>query len=465
MGDSFVGQNVWSKISQDEKKGIFAYCKQYIDFLNTVKTEREFLEYAIPVLEASGYQNIETVLESGAKLQPGDKVYQNVYNKSLLCAVVGSQKPENGFQLVGAHIDSPRLDFKQNPFYEENETVYAKTHYYGGIKKYQWLSIPLALHGVVITKSGETVTIALGDEADEPCFCIADLLPHLAQDQMKKTLGEAVPGESLNVIMSSMCSDDTEAKTPFKQYFLDLLKEKYNVEEEDFISAEIEVVPAFPAKEIGLDRSIIGAYGHDDRVCAYTALTAILVAGQVERTAVAYFSDKEEVGSMGNTGAQSKALENFMAYLCMLSSDNYSDYILRRCISNSYMLSADVTCGVDANFDVQDRKNAAYLNHGVAFEKYTGARGKSGASDANPEFIAKLRKVLDENQIYWQTGELGKVDLGGGGTIAQYMANMGLQVIDCGVPVWAMHSPFELVSKADVYYTYKAYLAFYKCFE
>lgn len=464
MSDSFVGQNVWKNVSGDKKAEIFSYCKQYIQFLNAVKTEREFLEYAIPVLEASGYKNIDDVLASGEKLQPGDKVYQNIYEKSLLCAVIGSEKPENGFHLAGAHIDSPRLDFKQNPFYEDNETVYAKTHYYGGIKKYQWLSIPLAIHGVVITKEGETVKIVLGEEADEPCFCIADLLPHLAQDQMKKTLGEAVPGESLNIIMSSMPCDDEDAKSPFKQYFLDLVQEKYGVTEEDFISAEIEVVPAFAAKEIGLDRSIIGAYGHDDRVCAYTALTALLVAGQVSNTAIAYFSDKEEVGSMGNTGAQSKALENFMAYLCMLTSDNYSDYILRRCISNSFMLSADVTTGVDANFDVQDKKNAAYLSHGVAFEKYTGARGKSGASDANPEFIAKLRKIFDENEVYWQTGELGKVDLGGGGTIAQYMANMGMQVIDCGVPVWAMHSPYELVSKADVYYTYKAYLAFYKYF-
>lgn len=459
-------KNVWQHVSKEIHNEIFAYNQDYLKFLNTVKTEREFIDYSIPILEQNGFRNIETYFASKQKLKPGDRVYQTIHDKSLLCAVIGSEDPEHGFNLVGSHIDSPRLDFKQNPIYEENDTVYAKTHYYGGIKKYQWLSIPLALHGVVITKTGETISIVIGEKEEDPCFTITDLLPHLSQEQMKKTLADAVSGESLNLILGTIPETEsgTDCKNPFKANILKLLEQTYHLQEEDFLSAEIEVVPAFNARNVGLDCSIVGAYGQDDRVCAYTSLSAILETEAVTRTAIAYFSDKEEVGSMGNTGAQSQSLENFIFYLCHLISDHYSDFVLRRCISSSHLLSADVTTAVDANYDVQDKKNASYLGRGIALNKYTGSRGKSGASDANPEFIAQLRAIFEKNEIYWQTGELGRIDLGGGGTIAQYMANMGIQVIDCGVPVLAMHSPFELVSKADVYYTYKAYLAFYKDF-
>jgi len=475
MSDRIDFKNAWCNITREEKDVIFDYCSKYMDFLNRVKTEREFIDFVIPILEKNGFVNIESYFINGRKLIPGDKVYQNVHGKSLLCAVIGIDAPQNGFNLIGSHIDSPRLDFKQNPIYEENETVYAKTHYYGGIKKYQWLAIPLALHGVVITKSGEAIKIAIGENESEPCFTITDLLPHLAQNQMKKSMSEAVLGESLNIILGSTPeisefsnedNDRDSVKNAFKSNILKILKDKYNIDEQDFISAEIEAVPAYKARDIGIDRAIIGAYGQDDRVCAFTSLSAIFDISNgkhqgLKRTAVAYFSDKEEVGSMGNTGAQSKNLENFMFYLCNFMLDNYSELVMRKCISSSHLISADVVTGVDANFDVQDKKNASYLGYGAAIEKYTGSRGKAGASDANPEFIAKLRNIFDKNGIYWQTGELGKVDLGGGGTIAQYMANMGIQVIDCGVPVLSMHSPFELVSKADVYYTYKAYLAFY----
>ena len=462
-------KNAWGVVSTEEKEQIFQYCKGYIDFLNQVKTEREFVDYAIPLLINNGFTDIEEYFSNGKKLKQGDRVYQNIHGKSIVCAIIGSSKCENGFNIIGSHVDSPRLDFKQNPIYEENDTVYAKTHYYGGVKKYQWLSIPLALHGVVITKAGQTVKIVIGQDDGDPCFVITDLLPHLAQDQMKKPLNEAFPGENMNIILGSIPSgkndgEEGDGKNLFKANILKIIKDKYNISEEDFISAEIEAVPAHNAREIGLDRGIIGAYGHDDRVCAYTSLSAILEleTKKVTKTAIVYFSDKEEVGSMGNTGAQSKNLENFIFYLCSLTCDNYSDFILRRCISSSHMLSADVTTAVDASYDVQDKKNASYFGRGVCLEKYTGSRGKSSASDANPEFIALLRNIFDDNNVFWQTGELGKVDTGGGGTIAQFMANMGMQVIDCGVPVLGMHSPFELVSKADVYYTYRAYSVFLK---
>jgi len=474
-------KNVWSNITDDEKDLIFKYNEGYIGFLNQVKTEREFVDYAVPILIRNGYKDIEEYFSKGGKLKPGDRVFQNIHGKSLILAVIGSEKCENGFNIIGSHVDSPRLDFKQKPIYEENDTVYAKTHYYGGIKKYQWFSVPLALHGVVITKTGETVKIVIGEDEKDPCFIITDLLPHLANEQMKKTLAEAFPGENLNIILGSVKSGNenkgensneneevkTEAnadKNVLKSNILSIIKNKYGIEEDDFISSEIEAVPAYKARDIGLDRGIVGAYGQDDRVCAYASLSAILDTEpeNIKKTAIVYFSDKEEVGSMGNTGARSKSLENFIFYICSLSSPDYSDFILRRCISASHMLSADVTAAVDANYDVQDKKNSSYFGRGVVIEKYTGSKGKSSANDANPEFIALLRNIFDSNNIFWQTGEIGKVDMGGGGTIAQFMANLGMQVVDCGVPVLGMHSPFELVSKADVYYTYKAYHAFYK---
>ena len=379
---------------------------------------------------------------------------------------------EKGVNAIAAHIDSPRIDFKQNPFYEDTHLALAKTHYYGGIKKYQWVCMPLSLHGVVFLKDGKKVEINVGDKEGDPCFVITDLLPHLAQKQMEKKISDAFTGEELNILMGAMpgekAKDDKEKEdAAVKANLLRILKELYGIEEKDFVSAEIEAVPALPVRDVGFDRSLIGGYGHDDRVCAYPALKALTdIKGIPEKTVVVFLSDKEEVGSQGNTGAESTALSNFLAELCAATADGYNDLTVRRCMASSHMLSADVSSAVDPNFkDVQDPINANYLGKGMVLEKYTGSRGKSGGSDANPEFIAALRQVFDKGEVAWQTGEIGKVDLGGGGTVALFMANLGMQVIDCGVPVLSMHSPYEVVSKGDVYNTYKAYKAFYQNFK
>lgn len=461
--------NVWAQSDESERKTIVDYCKSYIDFLNEVKTEREFVSYALKLASKNGFVDIDTI-DVNTKLKPGTKVYQNIRGKSFIMAVIGEDSPLNGFNLLGSHIDAPRLDFKQKPIYEDSDFVFAKTHYYGGIKKYHWLTIPLAIHGVVIKKNGESVDINIGENPGDPVFTITDLLPHLAQEQMAKKMSEAIPGESLNLLIGSIPSYDDENNKDskdkditdsIKNNILKILFDLYGIVEQDFISAEIEVVPAFKASDVGFDRSMVGGYGQDDRVCAYTSLTGICECDKPERTAIAYFSDKEEVGSMGNTGAQSRVIENFVAYICSMTIDNYNDIIARKCLANSSMLSADVTAAVDPNYEgVQDKKNASYFSKGVVLEKYTGSRGKSNASDANPEFIATLRNLFDNNNVYWQTGEIGRVDLGGGGTIAQYMANLGMDVIDCGVAVLSMHSTFEVTSKADIYSTFKAYKVF-----
>lgn len=459
----FQYENAWSKSDKKSIIAVFDYCDKYIEFLNDVKTEREFVDYAVKLAEKKGFVNISKLIDSNKKLGPGMKVYQNIRGKSLIMAVIGSEASENGFNLVGSHIDAPRIDFKQNPIYEDTDYVLAKTHYYGGIKKYQWLSIPLAIHGVIVKKTGDVIKVNIGDNPGDPVFTITDILPHLSQEQMEKKMSEAVTGESLNLLLGSMPTDkkDDKSKNLFKMNILKIFYNLYGITEQDFTSAEIEIVPAFKACDVGLDRSMVGGYGQDDRVCAYTSLSAILDCEKPERTAISYFSDKEEVGSMGNTGAQSRILENFIAIVCDMTSENYNDIVCRRCLANSSMLSADVTAAVDPNFDgVQDKKNASYFSRGTVLEKYTGSRGKSGASDANPEFIASLRKLFDDNNIVWQTGEIGRVDLGGGGTIAQFMANLGMDVIDCGVPVLAMHSTFEVTSKVDVYNTYMAYKVF-----
>jgi aspartyl aminopeptidase len=489
----------WHKAGEEEKKAAFAFCDGYISFLTSCKTEREVTTYATALLEKNKFKPLDQILakakgKTGGLLKPGDKVYWNVRGKALLAAVIGKAPAASGVNAIAAHIDSPRLDFKQTPLYEDAHMALAKTHYYGGIKKYQWVCLPLALHGVVFLKDGRKVEINVGEKPGDPCFVITDLLPHLAQKQMEKRASEAITGEGLNVLLGSLPAgkkgpeeegkekeetaakaaqdakdekDEKEGGQLVKANLLRILKETYGIEEQDFVSAEIEAVPAQPVREVGFDRSLIGGYGHDDRVCSYAALKALLdLKGLPEKTAVLYFSDKEEVGSQGNTGAQSANLGNFLAELCAAGAEGYHDLTARRCYAASHLLSADVGAAVDPNYkDVQDPLNANYIGKGMVLEKYTGARGKNGGNDANPEFIAALRQLFDRAEIAWQTGELGKVDLGGGGTVAAFMANMGMQVIDCGVPVLSMHSPFEVVSKGDVYNTYKAYQAFLQSYK
>lgn len=464
--DTFEFKNWWKEMSAQDKEAVFSFSQDYVAFLNACKTEREVISYIEALCIKEGFQDMDQLITEGQKLIPGQKIYRKIRGKSMVLAIVGRAPAEQGLNMVGAHVDSPRLDFKQTPFYEDTDMALAKTHYYGGIKKYQWVCIPLALHGVVVLKSGKKVEIRIGDASDEPTFVITDLLPHLAQQQMNKKMSDGITGEGLNVLLGSMHqpkdSDEEEESGGVKAHLMALLKERYGVEESDFVSAEIEVVPAMPAQDVGFDRSMVGGYGQDDRICSYAALKALLqIEGIPAKTAVAYFSDKEEVGSMGNTGAQSSELSDFIAEYCAMLQPQYNDLLARRCIRNSSMLSADVAAAVDPNFkDAQDKYNACYFGRGVVLKKYTGARGKSGANDANPEFVAALRRLFDQHEIYWQSGELGKVDLGGGGTIAQFMANLGMQVIDCGVPVLSMHSPYEVASKADLYSAYKAYAAF-----
>ncbi|NLL05049.1 MAG: aminopeptidase [Clostridiaceae bacterium] len=455
-------KSAWEKISDEEFKVTFDLCERYKSFLNKAKTEREFVEETEKLAKQKGYISIDQMINSNQKLQPGMKVYCVGRNKTVAMAIIGEESFEKGVNIIGAHIDSPRIDLKPNPMYEANDMVFLKTHYYGGIKKYQWVTIPLSMHGVIVKKDGSMVNVIIGEDENEPVFTITDLLPHLAADQMQKKMSEGITGEGLNVLSGSIPYNDDKVKEKVKLNILKILNEKYGIVEEDFLSAELELVPKFNAVDVGFDKSMIGAYGQDDRVCAYTALEAILDTDKTKRTAVCILSDKEEIGSMGNTGAQSSFFVNFIADLCSLSVENYNDLMLRRCLSNSKMLSADVNAAIDPTFEnVYDKKNSSYLGRGIVLQKYTGARGKSGASDANAEFVGEIRKLFNNNDIVWQSAELGKVDQGGGGTIAQFIANLNVDVIDCGVAVLSMHSPFEITSKVDVYMTYKAYKAFY----
>ena len=381
--------------------------------------------------------------------------------KTLARYIVGQEPMEKGMRNLGAHVDSPRLDLKQNPLYEDTELAMMDTHYYGGVKKYQWVTLPMALHGVVVKKDGEVVQVVIGEKEDDPVVGISDLLIHLSGKQMQKNAAEVVEGENLDVLVGSIPLTDEE-KEPVKAQILELLKEQYGIEEEDFLSAELEVVPAGPAKDYGLDRSMIMAYGHDDRVCAYPSFMAMLAQDKVEYTSVCLLVDKEEIGSVGATGMQSRFFENTTAEV-MNAAGQYSELSLRRALKNSMMLSSDVSAAFDPNYpEVMEKKNSAYLGHGITFNKYTGSRGKSGSNDANPEYIARLRKVMEENQVAFQTAELGKVDQGGGGTIAYILANYNMEVIDCGVAVLNMHSPWEIASKVDIYEAYKGYCAFLK---
>lgn len=431
-----------------------AYAEGYKAFLDKAKTEREAVKQALEQAVANGFKEFKR----GESYSAGDKVYFNNRGKTLALAVIGSEKIENGVNITAAHIDSPRLDLKPNPLYEDIELALFKTHYYGGIKKYQWTAIPLALHGVFVLKDGTVKEVSIGEAEDEPKFVINDLLPHLAQEQSKRTLNEGIKGEELNVLVGSHPFADNEGSELVKLNILKLFNEKYGITEEDFISAELEMVPAVKACDIGLDRSMVGAYGQDDRVCAYPALTAVLKVEAPLKTAIAILADKEEVGSMGNTGLESDFLRFVIGDLANAAAAD-ATVVLR----NSKCLSADVNAATDPTFqDAMERRNASFLNYGVVVTKYTGARGKSGTSDASAEYMAEIRAMLDSADIIWQTGELGRVDLGGGGTVAQYIANMGVDVVDLGVPVLSMHAPFETTAKLDIYMCYRAMYEFMK---
>lgn len=429
-----------------------SFCEDYKKFMDAAKIEREAVIYSIDFLKENGYVEYQ----KGMKLNPGDKIYSNNRGKALMIAVIGSAPISDGVRLCVAHIDSPRLDLKQNPLYEDKELALFKTHYYGGIKKYQWTAIPLALHGMICKADGTEVSVSIGEDEGDPVFCITDLLPHLANAQMAKPLARGITGEQLNILIGSRPFKDDEESGAVKLNIMNILYEKYGITEADFISSELEAVPAFKAKDIGFDRSMIGAYGHDDKVCAYTALRATVECNNPVHTVVTVLADKEETGSEGNTGLCSSYLEYFIYDIAeALGSDG------RTVLSASECLSADVNAAFDPTFpEVNERNNCSYINKGVVITKYTGSRGKSGTSDASAEFTGKIRRLMNENNVIWQTGELGKVDEGGGGTVAAYIANLNVDTIDLGVPVLSMHAPYEIVSKIDTYMAYKAFSVF-----
>ncbi|MEL4106034.1 aminopeptidase [Oscillospiraceae bacterium WX1] len=446
-------KNSFDVLDDAEKARAEAYCAGYKAFLDTAKTEREAVNAAVSLAQENGFVPYARAMA----LTPGLKIYHNVRGKALLLAVIGTAPLDNGVMIAGAHVDAPRLDLKQIPLYEDGELAYFKTHYYGGIKKYQWVTLPLALHGIAVRRDGTTVEVTIGEKDDDPIFTITDLLPHLDKDQAKKTLAEAFTGENLNILIGSRPTGGEKDTDRFKLAVLQLLNTQYGLVEEDFLSAEFEAVPAARARDVGFDRSMIGAYGQDDRSCAYAALRAILDIETPVKTAVCILADKEEIGSEGVSGMQSAVFENFMADLC--DSQNVK---LRHCFEKSFCLSADVCNAFDPNFaDVSEKRNAAKVNYGLGILKFTGARGKSGSSDASAEVVARLRRLFAENGVLWQMGELGKVDQGGGGTIAKYMANRNIDTIDAGVPVLSMHSPYEITSKLDCYMSYKGIKTLY----
>ena len=427
--------------------------------MSLCKTERECVKETIRIAEENGYKNLDDVIKNGEALKAGDKVYANNMDKAIALFIVGERPMEDGMKILGAHIDSPRLDLKQNPLYEDTDLALLETHYYGGIKKYQWVTLPLAIHGVVCKKDGTKVDIVIGEDDNDPVIGISDLLVHLAQTQQEKKANKVIEGEDLNVLVGSMPLKDEE-KDAVKANILKILNDKYGIEEEDFLSAELEIVPAGRARDYGIDRSMVMAYGHDDRVCSYTSLMAMLKVEKTDKTCVCLLVDKEEIGSVGATGMQSKFFENTVAEVMDRVGD-YSDIKLRRALKNSKMLSSDVSAAFDPNYpSVMEKKNSAYFGKGLVFNKYTGSRGKGGCNDANPEFIAELRAIMDKHDVAFQTAELGKVDQGGGGTIAYILANYNMEVIDCGVALHNMHAPWEVASKVDIYEAMKGYYAF-----
>lgn len=451
-------KTVWEKLSDEQFKEVMSFNDDYKEFLSVSKTERTFVKNSVEELEKAGFKNLDEV----SSLNPGDKVYSTNKGKNVLAFIIGNKPVKEGMNLLGAHIDSPRTDLKPVPLYEADGLCLLDTHYYGGIKKYQWVARPMALVGVVAKKDGTIVDINIGDKEDDPVVGISDLLIHLAAKQMEKPGSTVVEGEKLDLLVGSIPKKDTE-KEPVKAYILDLLKEQYGIEEDDFLSAEIEVVPAGKARDYGLDRSMVLGYGHDDKVCAYTSLRAVIdYTGTPERTACAILVDKEEIGSVGNTGMHSAYFDHIIAKMLELQNET-SLTAFNTCMDNSRMLSSDVSAAYDPNYpEVMEKKNASYFGKGICFNKYTGSRGKGGSNDANAEFVAKIRKVMDDNDCYFQFCELGAVDVGGGGTIAYIMANKNMDVIDAGITVQNMHAPFEVVSKADVYEAYRAYIAFLK---
>ncbi|MGE5396398.1 MAG: aminopeptidase [Chitinophagales bacterium] len=453
-------RNAWEKFNDQERKELQAINTEYLDFLNRVKTEREAINYIEEKLLAAKYSPLEKV----KNLKPGQKVYFKYKNKVAIAGVIGKNPIEEGCNIVASHIDVPRIDLKPNPLYEDSGLALFKTHYYGGIKKYQWPSIPLALHGVVVKRDGQTINLSIGMQEEDPVFIITDLLIHLAKDQMERKLSEGVTAESLNILVGSLPIKQGKVKEKIKAAIKKILQTEYGIEEDDFASAELEAVPALVAKEVGFDRSLIGGYGQDDRVCAFLSLKALLETKNPQRTALCIFADKEEVGSKGNTGLQSSLLENLIADL-MDKSGGCEYYRVMKALRSSYALSADVNGALDPNYESAfDRMNASIIGEGVAINKYTGSRGKSDASDANPEYVARILRLFDDNRAPWQATEMGKVDQGGGGTVAQFLSRYGMEVLDCGVALLGMHSPYEVASKSDIYASFVAYRAFMQKF-
>lgn len=458
-------KNAWEKYPVEKRNCIFDFAEGYKEFISSCKTERECVSEIVKEAEAQGYMNIETVIAKNQKLKAGDKVYANNMGKNIVLFFIGTKPITEGMNILGAHIDSPRLDLKQNPLYEDGDLALLDTHYYGGVKKYQWVTLPLALHGVVVKKDGTVIDICIGEDELDPVLGVSDLLIHLSAEQLEKKAAKVIEGEDLNLLVGSIPEENKKeekekVKEPVKAAVLAILKEKYDFEEEDFLSAELEVVPAGKARDYGLDKSMIMGYGHDDRVCAYPSYKAMFELKEVEKTCACILVDKEEIGSVGATGMQSRFFENTVAEIINAMGE-YNDILLRRTMTNSQMLSSDVSAAFDPNYpSVMEKKNSAYFGKGLTFNKYTGSRGKGGSNDANPEYFAKIRNVMDKNNISFQTAELGKVDQGGGGTIAYILANYNMQVIDSGVAVLNMHAPWEIISKVDLYEAFLGYKAF-----
>ena len=455
-------KNIWNKYNEEEQLELKQLTEDYKIFLSNCKTERECVTEIIKKVENKGFINLEDYIKNNKTIFAGDKIYVNNMNKAVALFIIGNSPISKGINILGAHIDSPRLDLKATPVYEDNEFVYLDTHYYGGIKKYQWVTLPLALHGVVIKKDGQKVNIVIGENETDPVIGITDLLPHLAANQMKKDASTVIEGEKLDVLIGSkpLKTENKEVKELVKENILNILKENYNITEDDFISAEIEIVPAGKARDFGLDRSMVMSYGQDDRVCAYTSLEAFLNTRPTNKTLSCILVDKEEIGSVGATGMHSSFYETAIAEICYLMGETHPTAV-KRTLSNSKMLSSDVNAAYDPLYpEVMDKRSASLLGHGLVFCKYTGSRGKSGSNDANAEYLAELRRIMDENNISFQVSELGKVDMGGGGTIAYILAKQNVEVIDCGVGVLNMHAPWEITSKADIYEVYRGYIAF-----
>lgn len=454
-------ENAWKSCNKQTVKEIFGFCEGYKKFISECKTERECTRRSIQMAEEHGYRNLKEIIAAKETIKSGDKVYADNMGKAIVLFNIGEKPIEDGLKILGAHIDSPRLDVKQNPLYEDSDLVLMDTHYYGGIKKYQWTTIPLALHGVVALTDGSVIDVEIGEKEKDPVVCVSDLLIHLAAEQMEKNGAKVVEGEALDLVVGNMpFNPKKDEKNPAKAYILDILKKKYNIAEEDFMSAELEAVPAGKARDLGLDASMVLGYGQDDRVCAYTSLMAMLEVEEPEYTSVCLLVDKEEIGSVGATGMQSLFFENMVAEI-LDRMGCYSELILRRTLANSEMLSSDVNAGFDPNYSYAfEKKNASYLGRGVVFSKFTGSRGKSGSNDANAEYIARVRKALERENVAYQMAELGKVDIGGGGTIAYILAKYGMDVIDCGVAVLSMHAPYEATSKIDIYEAKRGYVAF-----